>query len=67
MTALSCGAAQSGENDQIFGSVSVEDIQGAIELQTGRHLDKKVPETPSPFPPIFGLGAGSQATVCNRK
>ena len=33
---------QVGEKDQIFGSVSAADIVEAIELQTGRQLDKKV-------------------------
>lgn len=35
-------AAQVGEKDQIFGSVSTADIVEAIERQTGRQLDKKV-------------------------
>jgi large subunit ribosomal protein L9 len=35
-----------GEKDQIFGSVSTADIVEAIELQTGRQLDKKNVELP---------------------
>jgi Ribosomal protein L9, C-terminal domain len=39
---LHARALQVGEKDQIFGSVSTADIVEAIELQTGRQLDKKV-------------------------
>ncbi len=33
---------QVGEKDQIFGSVTPAEVVEAIELQTGRQLDKKV-------------------------
>ena len=33
---------QVGEKDQIFGSVTAAEVTEAIELQTGRALDKKV-------------------------
>lgn len=33
--------AQVGESDQIFGSVTAQEIVDAIEMQTGRKLDKK--------------------------
>ena len=53
---------QVGEKDQIFGSVSAADIVEAIELQTGRQLDKKVTSTalfgpPEKFSPV---GTASQ-------
>jgi hypothetical protein len=33
---------QVGEKDQIFGSVTAAEVTDAIEMQTGRQLDKKV-------------------------
>lgn len=37
---------QTGEKEQIFGSVTAQEVVDAIKMQTGRELDKKVVTLP---------------------